>query len=40
MNWDAVGAIAEVFGATAVLVTLIYFSLQIRQSNRLAEAES
>ncbi|MFK7975424.1 MAG: hypothetical protein AB8C02_04775 [Halioglobus sp.] len=40
MNWDAVGAIAEVLGATAVLVTLIYFSLQIRQSNKLAEAES
>jgi len=40
MNWDAIGAIAELFGAAAVLVTLVYFSLQIRQSNRLAEAES
>jgi len=40
MNWDAIGAIAEVLGAAAVLVTLIYFSLQIRQSNKLAEAES
>jgi hypothetical protein len=40
MNWDAIGAIAEVFGAIAVLVTLIYFSVQIRQSNKLAEAES
>ena len=40
MNWDAIGAIAEVLGALAVLVTLLYFSLQIRQSNKLAEAES
>jgi len=40
MNWDAIGAIAEVFGAITVLVTLIYFSVQIRQSNKLAEAES
>jgi hypothetical protein len=40
MNWDAIGAVAEVFGAAAVLVTLIYFSLQIRQSNSLAEAQS
>ena len=40
MNWDAIGAIAEVLGAVAVLVTLVYFSFQIRQSNRLAEAES
>nr|MDJ0879585.1 hypothetical protein [Halieaceae bacterium] len=40
MNWDAIGAIAEVLGAVAVLVTLIYLSLQIRLSNRLAEAES
>lgn len=40
MNWDAIGAIAEVLGAVVVLVTLIYFSLQIRQSNKLAEAES
>ena len=40
MNWDAIGTIAEVFGAIALLVTLIYFSVQIRQSNKLAEAES
>ncbi|MFC1579149.1 hypothetical protein ACFL3Y_02045 [Pseudomonadota bacterium] len=40
MNWDAIGAVAEVFGAAAVLVTLIYLSLQIRQSNSLAEAQS
>jgi len=31
MNWDAVGAIGEIAGAIAVVVTLIYFSIQIRQ---------
>ena len=40
MNWEAISAISEVFGAIAVVVTLIYFSTQIRQSNMLAEAES
>ena len=40
MNWDAISAVAEVFGAAAVLVTLIYLSIQIRQSNSLAEAQS
>ena len=33
MNWDAIGAIAELAGAVAVVVTLIYFSVQIRQSS-------
>ena len=36
MNWEAISAISEVFGAVAVVVTLIYFSTQIRQSNMLA----
>jgi hypothetical protein len=41
MNWDAIGAIGEVVGAVAVISTLIYLAVQIRQSNRnLAEATS
>ncbi len=40
MNWEAIGAIGEVFGALAVVVTLFYFAVQIRQSNKLAEAQS
>ena len=28
MNWDALGAIAEMIGAIAVLVTLVYLTLQ------------
>jgi len=30
MNWEAVGAIGEIFGAVAVLATLVYLAKQIR----------
>ncbi len=30
MNWDAVGAIAELLGAVAIVVTLIYLAAQIK----------
>ena len=32
MNWDAVGAIGEILGAVAVLITLFYLATQIRQN--------
>lgn len=32
MNWDAVGAIAELLGAIGVILSLIYLSVQIRQN--------
>ena len=32
MNWDAIGAVGELLGAAAVLVTLIYLAVQIRQN--------
>ena len=35
MNWEAIGAIGEVVGAIAVIVTLVYLSIQIR-SNTIA----
>ena len=45
INWEAIGAIAEGMGAFAVVVTLIYLSLQVRyakstaaDSNRLVRA--
>ncbi|MGI9328939.1 MAG: hypothetical protein ACR2PZ_27225 [Pseudomonadales bacterium] len=34
MNWDAIGAIGEVVGAAAVVITLIYLTAQVRQNNR------
>ena len=36
MNWDAVGAIAEVIGAIAIFVSLVYLAVQIRQSTQQA----
>jgi hypothetical protein len=32
MNWEAVGALGEIVGALAVLVTLVYLATQIRQN--------
>jgi hypothetical protein len=32
MNWDAIGSIGEVLGSIGVLVTLIYFGIQLRKS--------
>ena len=40
MNWDALGAIAEGVGGLGVILTLVYLSLQIRGSNRVAKAQS
>ena len=34
MNWEAIGAIGEVTGAIAVVITLIYLAVQIRQNTR------
>lgn len=34
MNWDAIGAIGEIIGAVAVIATLIYLAIQIRDSAR------
>lgn len=34
MNWDAVGAIAESIGALAVVLSLIYVAIQIRQNTQ------
>ncbi len=32
MNWDAIGAIAELLGAVGVIASLVYLATQIRQS--------
>jgi len=32
MNWEAIGAVSDSLGAIAVLVTLIYLAVQIRQN--------
>lgn len=33
MNWDAIGAFGELFGALAVLLTLLYLATQVKQTN-------
>ena len=32
MNWDAMGAIGEIIGSMAVILTIVYLSMQIRQT--------
>ena len=34
MNWDAIGALAELAGAVAVVLSLVYLALQIRENTR------
>ena len=40
MNWDAIAAIAEMVGALGVIASLIYLATQIRQSTKVARAET
>jgi hypothetical protein len=40
MNWDSIGAIGEIVGALAVLATLIYLAIQIRQSSDTQRAQT
>jgi len=34
MNWEAIGAVGETIGATAVVITLFYLAVQLRQNTR------
>ena len=34
VNWEAIGALAELGGAIGVIATLVYLSIQIRQNTR------
>lgn len=40
MNWNAIGAVAEIVGAIAVVVTLIYLAVQVRQATQATQAAS
>ena len=40
MNWDAAGAIGEIVGAAAVIGSLVYFALQIRESRKQARVDN
>jgi len=40
MNWDAIGAIAELLGAVGVIASLVYLATQIRDGQRALRASS
>jgi hypothetical protein len=40
MNWDAIGAVGEIVGAFAVVVSLVYLAIQIRTQNTEARLAS
>ena len=40
MTWDAIGALAELFGAFAVFVTVAFLAVQMRQNTRALRSES
>lgn len=39
MNWEAISTIAEIVGAMAVVISLIYLAAQIRQNSRQVEEQ-
>ena len=40
MNWEAVGAVAELLAALGVIVSLVYLAVQIRQNTRAVRSAS
>ena len=40
MNWEAIGAVAELIGGVAVLITLIYLSIQVKQNSRMQRQQN
>ena len=38
--WDAIGAIGEVLGALGVMATLVYLSIQTKQTGRMVRAQT
>ena len=40
MNWDAIGAGAELLGALATVATLAYLALQIRLNTKMAQVST
>ena len=40
MNWEAVGGVAEILGAVAVVASLLYLGRQIHQANAQSQADA
>ena len=39
VNWDALGTIAEIIGATMVVVSVVYLAVQVRENTKLSAEE-
>jgi len=37
MNWEAIGAVAEVIGVIGLIISIGYLGIQVRQGNRVAQ---
>lgn len=40
MNWSAIGALGDLIGALAVVVSLVYLAIQVRQNTNAVRAET
>ena len=40
MNWEAIAATGEIIGAIAVVISLIYLTLEVRSNTRVMKANS
>jgi len=40
MNWEAIGAVGEIIGALAVVITLFYLAVQLREAKRATDRNS
>jgi hypothetical protein len=40
VNWELIGAVAELIGAAGVAISLVYLARQMKLANRLAKAEA
>ncbi len=40
MNWEAAGALGEIVGAFAVVISLVYLAIQVRQNTTAIAAQA
>jgi hypothetical protein len=40
MNWDAISAISDLLASLAVIASLVYLGIQVKQSNKFAHGQS
>lgn len=40
MNWEAISSVAEIIGATGVIVSLIYLASQVKQNTKASQAST